>query len=127
MAKSKNTSNLWSHLRIHHCALYDTAQNKKQETESQQEAMIPSQPTIQEMFQRQRKWPNTDEKSKQFDFLSEMIVTDNQPFTVVSDAGFKRLMAAAEPRYSLKSEKYYRTEMLKKIHHKVVDKVKALI
>jgi len=42
----------------------------------------------------------------------EMIATDNHPYTIVSDAGFQRVMASAEPRYALKSEKSYRTEML---------------
>ncbi|GLD69010.1 zinc finger BED domain-containing protein 4-like protein [Lates japonicus] len=80
------------------------------------------------MFQKQRKWTNSDDGSKLMDKLViEMIVTDNQPFTVVSDVGFKRLMAAAEPRYALKSDKYYRSEKLQEVHHKVVDKIKALI
>ncbi|KAL7874942.1 hypothetical protein SRHO_G00059120 [Serrasalmus rhombeus] len=55
-----------------------------------------------------------------------MIATDNQPFTVVSDVGFRRLMAVVEPKYNLKSEKYYRTEMLDSVHTKVVKKIKAL-
>lgn len=46
---------------------------------------------------------------------------------MVSDVGFKHLMAAAEPRYALKSEKYYRTEKLQEVYHKIVDKIKALI
>ncbi|XP_056144388.1 zinc finger BED domain-containing protein 4-like [Lampris incognitus] len=80
------------------------------------------------MFQKQRKWTNSDDRSKLMDKLVlEMIVTDNQPFSVVSDVGFKRLMAAAEPRYALKSDKYYRTEKLQEVHHKIVDKIKALI
>lgn len=56
-----------------------------------------------------------------------MIATDNQPFTVVSDVAFKHLMAAAEPRYALKSEKYCKAEKLPEVHQKIVDKIKALI
>ncbi|XP_056138846.1 zinc finger BED domain-containing protein 4-like [Lampris incognitus] len=125
--KNKNTSNLWSHLRIHHPELYETAQ-KKRESESHQDEATSSQPTIEDMFQKQRKWTNSDDTSKLMDKLVlEMIVTDNQPFSVVSDVGFKRLMAAAEPRHALKSDKYYRIEKLQEVHHKIVDKIKALI
>ncbi|XP_035282910.1 zinc finger BED domain-containing protein 4-like [Anguilla anguilla] len=124
ITKTKNTSNIWAHLRIHHPALHDAAQKKRETSEKTTQP----QPTIQQMFQRQTRWPNTDGKSKHLDkVITEMIVSDNQPFTVVSDAGFKRLMAVAEPRYTLKSEKYYRTEMMEGIHHKVVEKIKALV
>lgn len=64
-------------------------------------------PTIEDMFQKQRKWTNSDDRSKLKDkLIIEMIVTDNQPFTMVSDIGFKCLVTAAEPRYALKREKY---------------------
>lgn len=56
-----------------------------------------------------------------------MIATDNQPFTVVSDVGFRRLIATLEPRYSLKTEKYYRTDMLENIMKGVEMKIKTLI
>lgn len=38
--------------------------------------------------------------------VTEMIATDNQPFTFVSGIGFRRLVAAMEPRYNLKTEKF---------------------
>ncbi|XP_051800344.1 zinc finger BED domain-containing protein 4-like [Acanthochromis polyacanthus] len=127
IGRTKNTSNLWSHLRTHHPELYQELQ-KKQEPETHQDAATSAQPTIEEMFNKQRKWSKSDDRSKLMDrLILEMIVTDNQPFTVVSDVGFKRLMAAAEPRYALKSDKYYRTEKLKDVHQKVVDKIKSLI
>lgn len=59
--------------------------------------------------------------------ITEMIATDNQPFTVVSDVGFKRVMATAEPRYKIKDEKFYRTDMLNSIHSQIQDKVKSLL
>lgn len=69
------------HLRIHHPEFYETAQ-KKREFESHQDEAISSQPTIEDMFQKQRKWRNSDDRSKQMDKLViEMIVTGNQPFT----------------------------------------------
>ncbi len=47
-----------------------------------------------------------------------MIATDNQPFTFV--------VAAIEPRYNLKTEKHYRTDILDGIVSKVENKIKAL-
>jgi len=124
MAKSANTSNLWSHLRIHHNDLYKSAQTNKPE----QGATSTCQPTIHDMFQKQKKWTNLNEKSKQMDkLITEIIISDNQPFTMVSDAGFKRLMDVAEPRYAIKSEKYYRTEKLPEIYERVGSKIKTLI
>uniref|UniRef100_A0A3P8RUH3 BED-type domain-containing protein n=1 Tax=Amphiprion percula TaxID=161767 RepID=A0A3P8RUH3_AMPPE len=129
VAKNKNTSNLWSHLRIHHPDLYKTAQKKREvESATHTDVATSSQPTILSMFDKQRKWTNSENRSRLMDkLILEMIATDNQPFSMVSDVGFKRLMAAAEPRYSLKSEKYYRTEKLQEVYHKVVDKIKAMI
>lgn len=52
MAKSANTSNLWSHLRIHHNDLYKSAQSNK--PESEQGATSTCQPTIHDIFQKQK-------------------------------------------------------------------------
>ena len=49
-----------------------------------------------------------------------MIVTDNQPFTMVSDVSFQSLMAVAEPRYELKTEKYVRIAKIEEIHNQIV-------
>lgn len=80
------------------------------------------------MFDGQRKWQNSDPRSKKLDTLvTEMIATDNLPFTCVSGIGFQRLVAAMEPRYKLKTEKHYRTDMLESVVAKVEKKIKELI
>ncbi|XP_078112300.1 zinc finger BED domain-containing protein 4-like [Sander vitreus] len=80
------------------------------------------------MFDAQRKWGNSDNRSKKVDLaIVEMIATDNDPFTVVSGVGFKRLVALLEPRYSLKTEKYYRTDLFEDVHTKVENKIKELV
>uniref|UniRef100_A0A8C5LYW3 BED-type domain-containing protein n=1 Tax=Leptobrachium leishanense TaxID=445787 RepID=A0A8C5LYW3_9ANUR len=125
-AKTKNTSNLWAHLRVHHVEIYNAAREKHVESQSETPALV--QTTIKDMLQKKAKWQNSDERSQLLDkAITEMMATDNQPFTMASDSGFKRLMSIAEPRYTLKSEKYYRTEMLVKIHQKVVEKVKTML
>lgn len=64
--KNKNTSNLWSHLRIHHPDLHNMAQKKMRENE---DAANKTQPTIVDIFQKQRKWTNSDDRSKLMDKL----------------------------------------------------------
>ncbi|XP_031673379.1 uncharacterized protein LOC116364351 isoform X2 [Oncorhynchus kisutch] len=74
------------------------------------------------------KWQDKDPRAKKMDeAIIEMIATDNQPFTVVSDVGFQRLITLAEPLYRIKDETFFRTEMLDKTHERVVMKVKNLV
>lgn len=122
-AKSKNTTNMWTHLKRHHPETHATALKERDGNST-----ASRQPTVAEMFDAQWKWPNSDNRSKKIDVaIMEMIATDNQPFTVAADVGFKRLMAMLEPRYSLKSEKYYRTVVFEDVHSKVEKKIKELI
>lgn len=84
--------------------------------------------TILQLFNKQAKWQDKDPRAKKMDeAIIEMIATDNQPFTVVSDVGFQRLITLAEPRYRIKDENFFRTEMLDKTHERVVMKVKNLV
>ena len=95
--KKKNTTNMWSHLKVHHPPAYQEAPKKRDAAAAR--ATDPRQPTVIQMFDAQWKWQDSDPRSKQMDTLViEMIATDNQPYTVVSDVGFRRLLAAAEPR-----------------------------
>ena len=41
-----------------------------------------------------------------------MIALDDQPFNVVNNRGFRRVVAALEPRYTLPSDKYFRTSLI---------------
>ncbi|XP_073689317.1 zinc finger BED domain-containing protein 4-like [Garra rufa] len=126
--RKKNTSNLWSHLSCHHLQAYKDAQKEKDKAAASASTANVSQPTLTEMFDAQRKWQNSDPRSKKLDTLvTEMIATDNQPFTFVSGIGFRRLVAAMEPRYNLKTEKHYRTDILDGIVAKVEKKIKVLI
>lgn len=118
---------MWSHLKAHHPSVYEEA-HKKKDAAASSASVGKVQATLTHIFDTQRKWPNSDPRSKAMDTLiAEMIATDNQPFTVVSDVGFKRLLAVAEPRYNLKNEKYYRMDVLTGVYTKVTDKIRQLI
>ncbi len=81
--------------------------HRKKEEEAAASTANVSQPTLTEMFDAQRKW-----QMKLDTLVTEMIATDNQPFTFVSGIGLRRLVAAMEPRCNLKSEKHYHTDIL---------------
>ena len=54
----------------------------------------------------------------------EMIALDNQPFSVVEDPGFIRLVSVLEPRYVIPSRKYLIDKVLPTVHSDVTSWVK---
>lgn len=65
--KITNTSNLWSHLRIHHLALYESAKKQEPASTAGNLATAVCQPAINNMFPQKRKWTNSDDRSKHMD------------------------------------------------------------
>ena len=57
----------------------------------------------------------------------EMIAIDNQPFSLVKDFGFARLLHVLEPRYHLPSRKYFVEKLLPLVHDEVKTRVNAEI
>lgn len=50
-----------------------------------------------------------------------------QPFSIVEDAGFRRLAAKAEPCYKLPSRKYFASTLTPDMHKAIQDKVCDLV
>ena len=48
--------------------------------------------------------------------IMEFIVLDNQPFSVVDDVGFRRLVEHLEPWYTLSSRRYFSDVALPELH-----------
>lgn len=102
--KFKNTSNLWAHLKSKHKDIYEKAQKDAQ---PQVPTTSLTQPTLKQVLEKTTKWTLNDPRTEEMDkLLMEMIATDILPFAVVEGAGFKRVMAKAEPRYPLKMFPY---------------------
>lgn len=81
-----------------------------------------------ELFDNVKKWKADDSRAKAIDkLIVEMIATDNLPFTVVQNTGFQRLVSKLEPRYKIKSEKFYRTELFPTTYEDVRQKIKQLL
>ncbi|XP_055082260.1 zinc finger BED domain-containing protein 4-like [Periophthalmus magnuspinnatus] len=128
--RNKNTTNLWKHLENHHSEVFREAKRSKEELSRAADAsttqniiaqIVPKEP-------RSDKWKDTELKSKKIDkLIAEMCATDEQPFTVVSGRGFKRLIAALEPKYTVKSERFYRSDLLENLYKKVQSCIRTLI
>lgn len=59
--------------------------------------------------------------------LLKMIVKDFQPFSVVTDTGFREFVSALDPSYSLPSRTTLTKEMLPSAYSSAVDRVKAML
>ena len=115
--KVYNTTNLVNHLKSTHNEAYKEYQQKyteHQENEmkkkQEKELSTSKQLLLMEVQDRSRKWDINDARSQPIHkFVMEMIALDNQPFSLVEDIGFVRLLQVLEPRYSLPSRKkrYY--------------------
>ena len=77
---------------------------------------------------RGRRWDINDTRAQRVHkFVMEMIALDNQPFSLVEDLGFVRLLQVLEPQYSLPSRKYFVENLLPAIHDEVKSRVMAEI
>jgi hypothetical protein len=57
--------------------------------------------------------------------IAEMMCRDNQPFTIVEDAGFRALLNAAEPRYTIPSRKTFSEHIVPKLYSEIISAVKS--
>lgn len=57
--------------------------------------------------------------------IGEMIALDDQPFSVVEDTGFKRLMQMAFPRYKMPSRTTFSRNVVPSLYRACKDRVKA--
>ena len=74
------------------------------------------------VLDRGRKW---DISNIRVQFVMEMIALDNQPFSLVEDIGFVRLLQVLKPRYTLPSRKYL--VEIPVVHDEVMSRVKSEI
>ena len=56
-----------------------------------------------------------------------MVAFDVQPFSIVKDVGFRRLMKLLKPNYELPSRKYFTATIIPSLHIKVMNKRQSKI
>lgn len=146
--KNWSTSNLVSHLRNRHIpehGQYMAAQKSKEakdvavaqlepvpSTSSASPARSltagPRQPTLAAVVDRTKKWDANDPRALSWDkTVAEFVVLDYQPFSVVEDIGFRRLMDKAEPRYTLIDRKKLSATVIPGMYFAVRSKIKLMI
>ena len=106
--KSFNTTNLIDHLKKKHPSDYADYKEKKirelKEKEKRKEQAALRQLTMIDAETKVKVWDiNNPHAVRIHKLVGEMIATDNQPFSVVHDTGFNRLIKTLELRYVLPS------------------------
>lgn len=124
--KSASTSPLLKHLQRHHDDKYNeiiTAKTKISE-ETQVRCSRTQQPTLSEFLQNTKTWDINDQRSKRINYkIAEMICLDNQPYSIVENTGFMRLLYSIVPQYHIPSRKYFTDNVVPDIYNKIRDKI----
>ena len=91
------------HLERHHRSEYALLLNTDRDKLSEQ-----SQPTLQKVLERSNPLPKDSERWQTLvEAISNFITSDMQPLLVVENAGFKKLLHTAEPRFKIPSRPYF--------------------
>lgn len=112
-ASSFNTSNLISHLKRQHrydgvLKAYEDASAAKEAPPKLAAKKCPGLVPIAAAFEKCKRFSRDDPRAKAIcDFIIEMMALDDQPFTIVEDTGFCRLVNHLEPRFVLPSRRYF--------------------
>ena len=120
--KTYNTTNLVQHLKAKHSEQhveFKKALESREEDKGKGKAAL-WQISLPEASERVQIWDVNNPRAQQIhQRVTEMIALDSQPFSIVEDPGFIRLVRELESRYSLPSRKYVTGKILPQIHSKV--------
>lgn len=108
---------------------YVTAQKKtKVDCEASTSGSSDSQRTLEETYELKKIWDINSTQAKRIHIaIGEMIAIDSQPFSIVDDIGFTRLIKLLKPNYELPSRKYFSTNIIPEMHSKVLTKIEKRI
>jgi len=127
---SWSTSTLRKHLSRRHTFLdIDKKWNSDDNGESpNKKSSEPEQQLIAASFDRGKVWDFNDERSLRLHRrMAEMVALDDQPFSVVNNEGFRRVLQLAEPRYPIPSDSYLRQtavpDLYASVRQKVIDRI----
>ena len=129
-AKNFNTTNMIDHLQKKHPVEYKDYEERKKvkQLKEQKDRRPRGQPTMEETRARVKLWDINDPKAERIHLkIAEMMALDYQPLSVVSDAGFTRLLQTIEPRYKVPSRKYFTDNVLPKIKENIDTKLAQLL
>ena len=114
-SKSFNTTNLRKHLELHPKEFKEFSSMEVEKVKEKGKGK--RQATVDGLFQRQRPYSLVHYKSKALSYRSaEMMAVDLQPFILVEDPGFCRLMRETDPQYIIPSRRYFSDVLIPQIH-----------
>lgn len=133
--KNFNTTNLRKHLQSHSDKFKKFSEKEATKQEETQAANAQAsaqaslkQITLQGLAERRKPFPPDHPRAKELTYrVAEMIAIDLQPFSIVEDVGFCRLIADLEPRYYLPSRRYLSEVVIPEIYAKVKHKITELL
>lgn len=85
-------------------------------------------PSVATLFEKTKKFEEDSVKARGItEKVMEFIALDDQPFSVVEDIGFRRLIQHIEPRYTLPSRRYFAETSLPAMYDRVAKHVHELM
>ena len=118
--KSYTTTNVVKHLESCNRSKYSEYLKNKEDEDAKRKEIRQAKPLrqiiLEESQDRVKVWDINDPRAKKtHQLIGEMIALDTQPFSIVEDVGFTRLLHCLEARYQLPSRKYVTYTVLPKI------------
>ncbi len=105
-AKAFSTSGLFYHLKSKHSNRY--AEYERNVAQKRKTPPSTPTPSVVDVFEKARMFPSDGVKAKGItQKIMEFIALDDQPFSVVEDVGFRRLIEHIEPRYVMPSRRHF--------------------
>ena len=129
-ASGGNTSNLLSHLRVHHPTQYtqvlqaQKAKVKESEKGSRASSSSQGQASIPELFNKAQKYDRTSRRWREItDSITYCISKDMLPIYTTEKDGFRRLIETLDPRYDIPSAKYMSSTAIPALYEKIREQV----
>ncbi len=133
-----NTTNLQKHLYSKHNEEVKTElklieEEKKLKKKRESEILIPvpkklRNQTLPDLFAPKKLWDINNSQAKALhQRIGEMIAIDSQPYSVVEDIGFQRVLKTACPNYVIPSRRYFSETIIPNIYKSVRENVQAIL
>ncbi|XP_073671353.1 zinc finger BED domain-containing protein 4-like [Paramisgurnus dabryanus] len=133
-AKTYSTSSLIYHLKSkhpEHHAEYEKDTAAATATAAAKRKVAPGPtptPSVADFLEKAKKFANDSAKAKGITKrIMEFIALDDQPFSVVEDVGFRRLIDYIEPRYTIPSRRHFSDVCLPEMYNVISTNVHELL
>jgi hypothetical protein len=124
--KASNTTNLWTHLETHHKSQYSelkkVVNNQSQLIINDEDISSSSKSTVISLIQSNL--PPSEQKIDKL--ITNMIIIDSQPLSMVEDEGFNELINGVCPKYKIPCGNYFASSIEKNYNKKLENLIEIL-